>query len=79
VTTWVNLDGVVLMFGDSGGSGAPANNAIAAALGSTMQQQNDFVNFGGTIQGGVFATAGARRLRLHFHARCNLIGDVLGR
>jgi hypothetical protein len=62
LTTWVNLGGVVLMFGDSGGSGAPANNAIAAALGSTMQQQNDFVNFGGTIQGGVFATAGLEGL-----------------
>jgi hypothetical protein len=62
LTTWVNLGGVVLMFGDSGGTGAPANNAIATALGSTMQQQNDFVNPGGTIQGGVFATAGLEGL-----------------
>ncbi len=58
LTNWVTTGGVLLLAGDSAGTGAVGNNAITAALGSSLHEASDFVFLAGTIQGGVFATTG---------------------
>jgi hypothetical protein len=55
---WLRSGGILMLFGDSGGTGAAGNNAITTALGSTLHQANDFVNLPGTLVGGIFGSEG---------------------
>lgn len=55
---WLRGGGILLLFGDSSGSGAVGNNAIAAAMGTTLNQATNFATFPGTLLGGNFASEG---------------------
>lgn len=58
LSAWVGTGGVLLVLGDSSGTGAAGNNAIYAGIGSSIVQAYDTGASGSVLAGGVFATTG---------------------
>lgn len=57
LTTWVSGGGILLLLADSGNSGLPALNNIAAGIGSALNW-NGSAGSSGLLAGGNFATTG---------------------